>query len=154
MKNNKSAKRVVDILLKISFILYLVILFRITVFRAGFSFENLLKNGTINITLFQGYIPILEGGNWFRFIYLFVGNIIWFVPFGAYLQFRQHQRKVEKIGAIVLLGFFLSLIIESLQYVFGTGYSEIDDLILNTLGALIGALLCKRISTILPLQKR
>lgn len=152
MENNK--KQFVDILLKISFILYLVILFRITVFRAGFSFENLLKNGTINITLFQGYLPILEGGHWFRFLYLFVGIIIWFAPFGAYLQFRQHQRKVEKIGAIVLLGFFLSLNIESLQYVFGTGFSELDDLILNTLGAWVGALLCRKISVNLPIRKR
>ena len=149
--NKKNTKQSIDILLKIFFILYLVILFRITVFRAGFSFENLLKNGTINVTLFQGYLPILEGGHWFRFIYLFVGNIIWFVPLGAYLQY---QKKFKKIGTIVLLGFFLSLTIESLQYVFGTGYSELDDLILNTVGAWLGALLCKKFSAILSLQRR
>lgn len=150
MENKKIKKKQIEVLLKLFFILYLIILFRITVFRAGFSFENLLKNGTINLTLFRGYLPILEGGHWFRFIYLFVGNIIWFVPFGAYLRY---QEKFKATGTIVLLGFLLSLTIEGLQYVFGTGYSELDDLILNTLGAWLGTLLCKKISTILPLQK-
>jgi glycopeptide antibiotics resistance protein len=39
---------------------------------------------------------------------------------------------------VLLSGLFLSLVIEFLQYAFGTGISEADDLILNTLGALIG----------------
>lgn len=31
------------------------------------------------------------------------------------------------------------LIIETLQYIFGTGVSELDDLVLNTMGAGLGA---------------
>ena len=40
----------------------------------------------------------------------------------------------------VLVGFILSLIIETAQFVLGSGISELDDLILNTLGALPGYL--------------
>lgn len=70
------------------------------------------------------------------FIYLFVGNIIWFVPFGMYLE---GQRK-WKLAAIVLCGFLFSLTIETSQYAFGRGFSELDDLILNTFGVFLGTL--------------
>lgn len=70
------------------------------------------------------------------FIYLFAGNIIWFVPFGMYLE----RQKKWKLVATALCGFLFSLTIETLQYAFGTGFSELDDLILNTFGVFLGAL--------------
>ena len=39
---------------------------------------------------------------------------------------------------MILYGFFLSLLIETMQFVFGTGVSELDDVILNTLGVYLG----------------
>lgn len=118
------------------FLLYLLVLLRITVFRHGFSMAHLMENGTINLTLFEDYIPLLLQQRWFRFAYLFVGNIVWFVPLGFYLR---AVKRVDRIWKAALCGFVLSLLIESLQYVFGTGISELDDLILNTFGAWAGA---------------
>ena len=122
------------------FWLYIAAVLRITVFRPGFLPVELLKNGSINLTLFQGYVPLLKKGDWFRFLYLFVGNIIWFVPFGMYLE---HKSRGNSLWKIVLAGFLFSLTIESLQYLFGTGYSELDDLILNTAGVFAGAVFVK-----------
>lgn len=133
-------KKVRNIMITIIFLLYIVIVFRITVFRSGFSTDNLFQNGRINLKLFEEYIPMIRDGRWFTFIYLFVGNIIWFVPFGMYLEYG---KKVKNIGFILLCGLMLSLLIESMQYIFGTGYSELDDLILNTSGTGIGAVLVK-----------
>ncbi len=116
------------------FSLYLLILFRITVFRTGFGFQNLLQNGTLNLTLFQEYIPLIRQGQLFRFFYLFVGNIIWFLPLGSYLIWTGKTKKQA-----IYYGLFVSFSIESLQYLFGTGISELDDLILNTFGTWIGA---------------
>ena len=124
------------------FWLYIAAVLRITVFRPGFLPVELLKNGSINLTLFQGYVPLLKKGDWFRFLYLFGGNIIWFVPFGMYLE---HKSRGNSLWKIVLAGFLFSLTIESLQYLFGTGYSELDDLILNTAGVFAGAVLVKGI---------
>ena len=42
--------------------------------------------------------------------------------------------------ATILWGLGLSLYIEVIQYVFGTGVSEVEDLILNTAGTGIGYL--------------
>ena len=122
--------------LKILFWVYIAIVFRITVFRSGFGFDHLFQNGNINLTLFCDYIPLIREGHWYMFMYLFVGNIIWFIPFGFYLRYTG---KPKGILRITICGFFLSLTIETLQYVFGTGYSELDDLVLNTFGVWIGA---------------
>ncbi len=128
--------------LKCLFIIYIGVLLRITVFRSGFGFRNLCQNGIINLTLFESYIPLIKSRDIIRIIYLFVGNIIWFVPFGFYL--RRLGKRERKSWEIWLLGLLLSFIIEFLQYVFGTGISEMDDLILNSLGAWMGAVLGKR----------
>lgn len=47
--------------------------------------------------------------------------------------------RVRKIRTALLCGLGLSLVIETLQYIFGTGVSELDDLTLNTLRVWIGA---------------
>lgn len=115
---------------------YIAVLLRITVFRSGFSLMHLMQNGTINMTLFQDYIPLIQNGRWFLFLYLFVGNIIWFVPLGGMLL---ASGKVRRVRTAVLWGLALSLSIETMQFIFGTGVSELDDLVLNTLGAWAGA---------------
>lgn len=122
--------------INILFIVYIAIVLRITVFRPSFSFDNLMGNGQINLSLFKEYIPIVQAGGWFTFIYLFIGNIVWFVPFGMYLEYG---KRVNKFWKILLFGFAFSFLVETLQYVFGTGISEIDDLILNTVGVSLGA---------------
>ena len=121
-------------ILWVVFIVYLAVLLRITVFRSGFNLANAFHGGNIN------FIPILDLAETFledkhAFIYLFFGNIIWFVPFGFLLKRLTRMTA----GKIIFLGFLLSLFIETTQFIFGTGVSEIDDLLLNTLGAAIGA---------------
>lgn len=134
---------------RILLILYLGILLRITVFRSGFGIEHLFQNGNVNLTLFTEYLPMLQRGEWFRFIYLFVGNIVWFVPLGMYLELG---KRVKPLWKILLWGLALSLLIETLQYVFGTGVSELDDLILNTLGCGCGAVFVRAVRKIRELK--
>ena len=126
----KNKKRTVTIL----FIIYVICILRITVFRSNFSFQNLL-NGTINMSLFQSYIPLIRRAKWRRIIYLFGGNIVCFVPFGMYLQWLGKW----KFRTIAIIGLLFSFFIETMQYILGTGVSELDDLILNTFGAIVGA---------------
>lgn len=143
IKNEKKRILIKRIVIHGLFWVYIGVLMRITVFRSGFQLGNLCQNGTINLTLFESYVPLLKSLDFKRIIYLFVGNIIWFVPLGFYLG-RFGGRK-WKVWQIWLSGLLLSFLIEFLQYVFGTGVSELDDLILNSLGAWIGALLEKGI---------
>ena len=131
-------KSIRKVIISILFLLYLLIVLRITVFRSTFTLQHLCQNGKIILALFEGYIDLVRRGDWFAFTYLFVGNIVWFVPFGMYLQYMGKQRTLL---CTAISGFLFSLLIETLQYVFGTGFSELDDLVLNTLGAWIGGVL-------------
>ena len=120
-------------ILIIAFIIYLTALLRITVFRSGFDFSNAFSGGDINPVPFANLINVfIEDKR--TFIYLFFGNIIWFVPFGFLL------RRITGIPAAntVLFGCLLSLFIETMQLIFGIGVFEIDDLLLNTFGVLLG----------------
>ena len=116
------------------FLLYLAALLTITVvrpWRAGYRFLG----GSFNTKLLVGYLPILRTSPPY-FLYLFGGNIAWFVPLGFWPVFVKRR----PIARVVLYGFLLSLFIETMQFVLGTGVSEIDDLLLNTLGSAVGGL--------------
>ena len=120
-------------------VLYLAVLLKITVFRADFLKYELFSNGTIQYIPLLNFLNILRDGRYLYFIYLFAGNIVWFIPFGFGLAVMTGQS--GSALKIMLFGLLLSLIIEFLQFMFGTGISETDDLILNTFGALLGYLL-------------
>ena len=112
------------------FTVYILILLKITLFR-----QTTLENYEINFTLFVDLINVYRKGGLWQFIRLFVGNIIWFVPFGFMLPM---MLKKSKFITVTLSGFLFSLLIEILQLVFRKGICEIDDLILNTAGTMIG----------------
>lgn len=58
-----------------------------------------------------------------------------FVPFGILISTLWEEKAItDKI----LLAFCTSLILETLQYVFAVGASDITDLLTNTLGGAIG----------------
>ncbi len=70
-------------------------------------------------------------------------NIVLFIPLGVFLFFSMKDRGLL---LSVLFAFSLSLIIESLQFILRKGECEVDDLIHNTLGCIIGFMLCKIIN--------
>ena len=76
------------------------------------------------------------------------GNIALFMPLGACLVvLGQNSRHVRfGRGGTILLAMALSLGIEITQYVFSLGFSDVDDLVFNTLGASLGAFLVSRSS--------
>ena len=79
---------------------------------------------------FHSYVEILKG-EW-RPLLENIGNIALFIPLGVTLKWSG-VRDVKKAGLLA------SLLIEVLQFTFALGTFECDDLIHNTLGAVIGA---------------
>ena len=80
------------------------------------------------------------------------GNILLFVPVGVLLVLSSY--KCQKIYVTVFSGAGLSFLIEVLQ-LFSTRGTDIDDIILNTVGTLCGYLLGRMILYSLPsLRKR
>ncbi len=68
--------------------------------------------------------------------YYIIGNILLFVPLGFLLPLSVKQ--LENVWAVTLTGVGLSLAVELLQYLTGTGLFELDDLFHNTLGTFSG----------------
>ena len=63
-------------------------------------------------------------------------NVFLFVPVGFLIPFSLHSRFLHTI----VLTFSLSVIIEICQYAFGLGLCEIDDIIHNVIGGILGFL--------------
>lgn len=121
------------------FAIYIIILLKLTVFR-GTSYNEF----RINIVPFVDLVKVYKGSLW-QFIRLFVGNIIWFVPFGFLLPGIFDKLLFFKT---VICGLGFSFGIELIQLIFKKGVFEIDDLILNTVGTAIGCILFKVITKI------
>ncbi len=117
---------------RILIMIWLAILFRITVFR-DHCFSHGLFSGRVELDAFAYYAELARRGSWRYFSYLFVGNLLWFAPAGILVRLRG-----GKLWQAALAGLGLSLLVETLQFVLGSGVSELDDLILNTAGALLG----------------
>lgn len=78
--------------------------------------------------------------SWFGPVFEFGGNIAFFVPFGILIYVLLYRMGGQHpIRNTVIIGAFASILMETAQYVFALGYTDIDDLMMNTLGALIGA---------------
>lgn len=65
-----------------------------------------------------------------------VGNMVMFLPSGIILPVV--YKKLNNFWKVVAAGAFISLCIEILQLPFASRASDIDDLILNTLGVAVG----------------
>ncbi len=69
----------------------------------------------------------------------FAGNVIAFIPFGYLLP--KMVKKKPRLFHTVLFSFEFSLLVELTQLISRTGSFDVDDLILNTFGGLIGYIL-------------
>ena len=81
-----------------------------------------------------------------------IGNITMFIPVGAVWPFC--FKKLDTLGKTVLAGASLPLFIELTQLPFYDRCSDIDDLILNTTGILIGALIYFGVKRLYTRKKR
>ena len=112
-------------------IAYVFLVMSVTVLARG----HLIQNNTL-LKPFWSYGALLYGKRKYSILTEIVLNILMLIPVGFLLPFL-----VEK--HTVLYGFLCSLCIEVFQLVTKRGYFEIDDLIHNTLGVVIGVGLYK-----------
>lgn len=89
----------------------------------------------LNLIPFKNLIQSFHA--WGRFI--FIGNIIMFIPIGIVWPFC--FKKLDNIKKTVLAGFLFSILIELSQLLLYERFTDIDDLITNTFGVFIGAAL-------------
>ncbi|CAH0312249.1 VanZ family protein [Peribacillus sp. YIM B13472] len=147
----------VKILLSLCMILYLLILTKLILFKTfsitemndhiSFSFNGRYW-GSHNFIPFKTifhYLFIADVNTSIR-IENIVGNIIGFVPFGFMLPLL--SKMFSRFKSILIATFCFSFTYEVLQLLFELGSFDTDDLILNTLGGIIGYLPIKLFYTV------
>ena len=82
------------------------------------------------------FVHLFQYGNTRDIIWNVVGNTAMFIPSGIVLPVV--YKKLDNFGKVVAAGAFISFCIEILQLPFASRASDIDDLIMNTLGVVIG----------------
>lgn len=96
-----------------------------------------------NLNPFWSYTAIQNGQT--DLIDVVVMNVMAFVPIGVLIGLAFSKMKW---WIVVQIGIGISLAVEVLQYILKRGYAEVDDVIHNTLGCLIGFMLVKKIKGI------
>lgn len=124
---------------RILFYLYIILIFYFVLLSGRYGRETGYETSHVNLVLFKEikrfwmYRSLLTPE---AFITNLVGNVFAFSPFGFLLPAMTEKKR----GFIkVVVGTFLfSFLIESCQFIFKVGVFDVDDLLLNTVGGLIG----------------
>ncbi len=120
------------------FVIYILSLVALLFFGSanrGYEYRsvNLVPFKTIELylttTALSGTVKLLN----------LVGNVLIFVPLGFYLSVFSHRLHLL-VRLVILLA--VPVTVEILQYIFKTGASDVDDVILNFAGGLLGTSIC------------
>jgi len=114
------------------FVIYLIALFWILVFKLGVQFSY-MENRSVNLIPFSdGKIDVGE----------IILNVVICVPLGIYagVLFKRWS-----FGTKLFFFFLISSMFEILQFILRAGAFDITDIITNTLGGIIGLMIFKAI---------
>lgn len=107
------------------FIIYILLLYYLLL-----STENAASG--VNFIPFKEMTRYSIGSK--AFFYNVIGNIVLFIPFGYFVS---DFLKAKKIHHILIPSILISLTAEAIQYKIGRAF-DIDDIILNVVGAILG----------------
>lgn len=138
--NSKSRKRV-RIFGKICFVLYIGFIIYFLIFSDWYGRTTTgMEEYHYNLVLFKEIKRFWEYRDQVGFFAMFTnlfGNVCIFVPFGFFMPMASRYRS---FFATLFWSFGLSLCVETFQLVSKVGCFDVDDLLLNTIGGVVGYL--------------
>ena len=111
------------------FITYLLLLFRLV------TSQDVSALHSTNLMPFREILRYEIGSE--EFFKQVIGNIVLFIPFGYFVT---SYCNIKKLGTITLVSGLSSLVIETVQHFIGRSF-DVDDIILNIVGGILGFLL-------------
>ena len=154
-KDIQEKSRIRNFWLKILFIIYFLLLitvlflnneYRMYVFQNIniFSKEHFEMSNIIPFATIIDYISRLVSNeiNASIVIINFATNLLLFAPMGFFIPMLYSDR-IKNIKQFAILMIIITLIVEVLQFITFRGSTDIDDIILNTLGAVIVYIIMK-----------
>lgn len=155
MKVNKKSKKIGTVCGWVLFTMYIITLFYFMFFSERYGRNTGYEGYNYNLTVFHEihrfwkYRNVLGMEN---VVVNLLGNVAGFIPFGVALPFLSKKKK--NIVFITLLTFEFSLLIEVIQLISKAGCFDVDDLILNTTGGMLGYLLYKLLSCLGKVRRK
>lgn len=148
--NNKDTRNR-NVLVWILFLLYMVVLVYLLFFSDTYGRTTLYEEYQYNLVPFKEiklFRKLLGGKQWHLYLINVLGNIVIFVPFGFLIL----KLKRIKPVLVALLGVLFSLLIETIQLFTRVGVFDVDDIILNSLGVILG-IICYLIDVLIKRRK-
>ena len=116
-------------LFNLLFMTYLLVLFRLV------TSQDLSALHSTNLIPFREILRYEVGTS--EFNKQVIGNILLFIPFGFFIS---NYCKIKGLGTITIVSLLTSFVIESVQHFIGRSF-DVDDIILNVVGGIMGFLL-------------
>lgn len=132
-------RRIIRAVSRVCFVIYMAFLVYFLLLSDGFGRIEGYSHYRYNLIPFQEIMRFIRYRNYINFgsvIINLLGNVVAFMPFGALIRWVV-DRKMHWYQAVGYT-FLFSLCVELLQLVAKVGVFDVDDLILNTLGGLVG----------------
>lgn len=130
------------------FIFYLLVLVKIILLkdasiaslpeRLNQDYEGFRSLNLIPFQTFWTFFQMIPGGNFLWSFSNIAGNMFVFLPYGYLLSLLKIKK--HPVFKILISSICLSLFFEISQFVFYLGSTDVDDIILNTLGTALGIL--------------
>ncbi len=128
-------------------ILYIAILLYALFFKSiGATGVNLVPFSTI-----MSYMTEMANNNSGAAIKNILANIFLFIPLGFYAGILLRKRRMIITIMVIIL---IPIIVELIQYIWSLGICDVDDVILNVFGGLIGILVLKAVEKLYSMVKK
>lgn len=124
--------------LKRDVINFLLIVYCITLLKLAFFSREPGSRTTVSTHLFDTWGTTMQSHAFF------IENILMFIPFGILVPMA--FSKIRRFARCTAVAFVCSVFLEGMQFVTGRGFCELDDVVTNTAGAMIGYMLYRIIS--------
>ncbi len=135
IKSINEKSNIVRVISLAALIGYLALLSYLTLFSQFYGRELLHRR--INLIPFETILNFIMDSHTIESIIINIaGNIVAFMPLGFLLPLA--SRRFVGFSKITLMSLLTSGTIEILQYAAGVGVTDVDDIILNVLGGLLG----------------
>ena len=143
-KNNSHKKSILKFISNVVLILYLIFVAHMLFFSEDLDRTMLAKEYRYNLIPFseiRRFWLYREQLGIRSFIINVFGNIVFFIPIGLLLPNVSAKKFLRNFFGIVFICALGSLVLEIMQMITKVGAFDVDDIILNTIGAAIGYLL-------------
>lgn len=133
--------------IKLVFFIYLAVVIKVIIFKYPWEDLRMIINGweqdviwegldTANFTLFKTIKMYIDYSYMLNSFENLVGNVVVFIPFGFLLPYI--QERCRRLPILLLNAFLFVLGIEVFQLFSAFGAFDVDDILLNCVGAVIG----------------